>query len=129
MNTGVLRLAALTALLLIAACSDSPLSGGGPPLIISATWVDAEDADHTIFFRSTDDGETSGTLAGREDHVALGTFDSPVGGFWESGRVEMVIVRGGEPYKFVATFHGPEPTELVFTSVGGTAAGFTMEQP
>lgn len=121
--------AVLVGTVLLGGCSDSPLGGGGPPLIISATWVDVDDAGHTIFFRSVDDGETSGTLAGREDHPELGTFDSPVGGFWEGGRIEMVIVRGGEAYKFVATIDGPEPTELVFTSVGGTADGFTIEQP
>ncbi|MEX2572499.1 MAG: hypothetical protein WD737_14460 [Gemmatimonadota bacterium] len=114
-------------LLLSAGCEGSPTGGGGGlPIVISATWTDAHDPDHTVTFRSPDDGRTSGVVTGTEDHDDCAD-PCPLGGFWADGRIEITILRDSGRPKFVANYTWENPTELTFTQVGG-GGSFTLEQ-
>lgn len=121
----LLLLAGLT--LFATACDTGSGPGGGIPIVISATWQDVQDPEHTITFRSPDDERTSGVVAGTEEHDDCVTR-CPVGGSWRNGRLEIAIDRAGTTHRFSAQFHQPNPTELSFTSTTG-AAPFTLEQP
>lgn len=108
------------AVLSAGACDSTGL--GGPAINISATWEDEDDPDHTIDFRTPDDGNRRGVLTGREEFAQDGPFT--VGGFWAEGRIEITINRAGELPRFVATFHDLDQARLEFTS--STAPGFTL---
>jgi hypothetical protein len=122
--------AAITALsVAMTGCESGTGPGGGIPIIISATWIDEDDGQHTIDFRTPDDGEPSGVLAGREEHPDCNDL-CPVGGFWRNGRIEITIDRGGgEHPKFEALYHEENPTRLEFSQIGGGSESFTLLQP
>src|SRR5690606_9871989 len=104
----------LPLLLLLVGCDSSSTLGGGPAIVISATWTDVSDEFHRVDFRSPDDGEARGRIAGHEEHDDC--FDvCPLGGLWENGRIEITINRDSDQHKFVATFAHANPTELTFT--------------
>lgn len=111
--------AAVLLLAPLGACQDAA-GPGGPVIVISATWRNADDDDHTIFFRSSDDGQRSGVVAGREDgHPQFGS-GSPVGGQWSDGRLELMIYRGEDArHHYVARFSYDNPDRLELTSTNG----------
>jgi hypothetical protein len=112
-------------LTLLASCESATL-GGGPAIVISATWTDTNDEFHLVDFRSADDGHDRGLIAGHEEHDDC--FDvCPLGGYWENGRIHITIKRDSDQHKFVADFTHANPTELTFTSTTG-ADGFTIRQ-
>jgi hypothetical protein len=119
------RSALLLCLLLLAplAGCDSATGPGGPIIVISNTWRNADpNLQHTIFFRSPDDGQRSGLIAGREDHPIFGP-NSLVGGHWANGRVEIMVYRGeDEQHKYVAYVTADNPERLEFTPLNGGPA-------
>jgi hypothetical protein len=106
----------------IAGCEDGGPGGvgGGPTIVISNTWQVQGSTTRTFFFRSPDDGNSSGLITGRENGTQFGD-DRPLGGFWSNGRIEITVYRseGNQP-KFVATFQSNNPNELQFAAVNGS---------
>jgi hypothetical protein len=123
-------LLAAAVLLAGAAGCDSTGVGGGPAIVISATWNVVGNEEHRITFRSPDDGKSVGLIAGTEHHPSCPRECDfcdrlcPLGGHWANGRIEITLDRPGERPKFTATFHA-EPQQLVFYEVGGSRT-FTL---
>jgi hypothetical protein len=104
----------------LAAGCDSPSEGGGPIIIISDTWENVQNPENTFFFRSPDDGQRSGVVAGTETRPGGGAA-RPLGGFWAGGRLEFTVHRAEDDRpKFVAYFQGDDPNELELTQVGSS---------
>ncbi len=96
----VMRLVVTALTLLFMWSCDSvtaPLGGiGGPIWFLENTWVDEQDANHTVFFSPTSgNGTDTGTLEGDET-LPDGT-NMPLEGSWTAGNVQYTVQSATPP--------------------------------
>lgn len=92
-------------------------------LLISMTWLDAHDPDHTVRFVSEDDGKENGSFTG-EDKLA-GRANIPISGNWEKNKITLNVL-SHSPKTYTAEFSGNNPTRLEFD---GPASFVLIQDP
>ena len=111
-------LAGAFGMLVAAGCDDS--TGSPLPIIIlTNTWQEEGNAEHTVFFLDDTDGtpQSSGTFTGTETLPDFTEYD--ISGSWGKGRITMTTARL-PTITWRADISEDNPDRLVFSSSYGT---------
>jgi hypothetical protein len=103
----------------LATCA-SPAIIQGAIVLISNTWENVADTQHSFSLASADDGEREGTFTGTEFHETNGALDgNDLTGDWSNSTIRFTVARPTGNVTYTGTLTADGLNQITFTTAAG----------